>query len=286
MRASEARHARDARGRARLRRHDRRRTAASSSSTRPPSAPSATRAEEAVGREMAELIVPPRAARAPPRAACARYLDDRRAPSVLDRRIEITGMRADGSEFPVELTITRIDVPGAAGVHRLPARHHRAQAGRGRAARLARADRRGGRRGAAAASSATCTTARSSGSSSSRSTCALARAALDARPGEAARAARRGVDELARGDRRAARARARHPPRGPHRGRARRRRCDGLAARAPLPVRARRACPSERLPAPVEAAAYFVVAEALTNVARYAEASAATVEVERARRRP
>jgi hypothetical protein len=29
---------------------------------------------------------------------------------VLDRRVEITGMRADGSEFPVELTTTRIDV--------------------------------------------------------------------------------------------------------------------------------------------------------------------------------
>ena len=31
---------------------------------------------------------------------------------MLDRRLEITGMRADGSEFPVELTITRIEVPG------------------------------------------------------------------------------------------------------------------------------------------------------------------------------
>jgi signal transduction histidine kinase len=37
----------------------------------------------------------------------------------------------------------------------------------------------------------------------------------------------------------------------------------------------------ERLPAPVEAAAYFLVAEALTNVARYAEASSARVEVRR-----
>jgi signal transduction histidine kinase len=38
---------------------------------------------------------------------------------------------------------------------------------------------------------------------------------------------------------------------------------------------------SERLPAPVEAAAYFLVAEALTNVTRYAEASSARVEVRR-----
>jgi signal transduction histidine kinase len=39
--------------------------------------------------------------------------------------------------------------------------------------------------------------------------------------------------------------------------------------------------PGERLPAPVEAAAYFVIAEALTNVAKYAEANEATVAVRR-----
>ena len=53
-----------------------------------------------------------------------------------------------------------------------------------------------------------------------------------------------------------------------------------LAGRAPLPVQVTRA-PEERLPAPVEAAAYFVVAEALTNVARYAQANRASVAVER-----
>ena len=40
----------------------------------------------------------------------------------------------------------------------------------------------------------------------------------------------------------------------------------------------------ERLPPPIEAAAYFLVAEALTNVARYAEATSARVEVRRERR--
>ena len=54
-----------------------------------------------------------------------------------------------------------------------------------------------------------------------------------------------------------------------------------LAGRAPLPVRSTWARPSERLPAPVEAAAYFVVAEALTNVAKYAHAHQASVAVER-----
>jgi signal transduction histidine kinase len=39
--------------------------------------------------------------------------------------------------------------------------------------------------------------------------------------------------------------------------------------------------PGERLPEAVELAAYFVVAEALTNVAKYAAASRATVDVNR-----
>ncbi|HWI96912.1 MAG TPA: histidine kinase [Solirubrobacterales bacterium] len=54
----------------------------------------------------------------------------------------------------------------------------------------------------------------------------------------------------------------------------------GLAERSPVPVELL-ATPAERLPAPIEMAAYFVVAEALTNVARYAEAGVATVRVER-----
>jgi signal transduction histidine kinase len=53
-----------------------------------------------------------------------------------------------------------------------------------------------------------------------------------------------------------------------------------LARRAPVPVELRR-LPSERLPEAVELAAYFVVAEALTNVAKYAAASHATVDVDR-----
>jgi signal transduction histidine kinase len=53
---------------------------------------------------------------------------------------------------------------------------------------------------------------------------------------------------------------------------------EALAERAPLPVDIA-VMPPERLPAPVEAAAYFVVAESLTNVARYACAEHATVSV-------
>ena len=52
-----------------------------------------------------------------------------------------------------------------------------------------------------------------------------------------------------------------------------------LAARSPLPVEIRGA--SCDLPAQVEAAAYYVVSEALANVTKYAQASAVEVTVER-----
>ena len=55
---------------------------------------------------------------------------------------------------------------------------------------------------------------------------------------------------------------------------------DALAARAPLPVEIE-ALPDERLAAPIEAAAYYVVAESVTNVAKYAHASSATVSIAR-----
>jgi signal transduction histidine kinase len=53
-----------------------------------------------------------------------------------------------------------------------------------------------------------------------------------------------------------------------------------LVARAPVPVTVE-AHGAERLPGPVESAAYFVVSEALANVAKYAQATEAAVTVER-----
>jgi signal transduction histidine kinase len=55
----------------------------------------------------------------------------------------------------------------------------------------------------------------------------------------------------------------------------------GLFARAPLPVEITE-LPEERLAGPAEAAAYYVVAEAITNVAKYAHASHVTVSISRA----
>jgi PAS domain S-box-containing protein len=51
-----------------------------------------------------------------------------------------------------------------------------------------------------------------------------------------------------------------------------------LAGRGPVPVEIA-AVPEERLPEPVEAAVYYLIAEALTNVAKYAQASAVRVRV-------
>jgi signal transduction histidine kinase len=55
---------------------------------------------------------------------------------------------------------------------------------------------------------------------------------------------------------------------------------ESLASRAPVPVELHERL-SERLPVAVETAAYFVVAEALTNVAKYARATHASVDVRR-----
>jgi PAS domain S-box-containing protein len=54
---------------------------------------------------------------------------------------------------------------------------------------------------------------------------------------------------------------------------------ESLAARSPFPIDVNG--PSCELPAQVEAAAYYVVSEALANVAKYAQASAVEVTVER-----
>ena len=53
---------------------------------------------------------------------------------------------------------------------------------------------------------------------------------------------------------------------------------EGLAGRSPVPLEVI-ALPERRLPSPIEAAAYYIVAEAVTNVAKYAHLSHVTVAV-------
>ena len=55
---------------------------------------------------------------------------------------------------------------------------------------------------------------------------------------------------------------------------------DALVTRVPVPVELAIDC-DERLPGPVESAAYFVVSEGLANVAKYSRATQASVTVRR-----
>jgi PAS domain S-box-containing protein len=64
----------------------------------------------ALGRDVAELIIPP-ALRDRHYHALSRHLEAGER-TILGRRVELTGMRANGSEFPVELTVTRVPIDG------------------------------------------------------------------------------------------------------------------------------------------------------------------------------
>jgi PAS domain S-box-containing protein len=65
---------------------------------------------EMVGAELAELMIPPRL-REPHRRGVRRYVETGHG-RVTGHPVEIEAMRKDGSEFPVELAITRPDLPG------------------------------------------------------------------------------------------------------------------------------------------------------------------------------
>lgn len=66
--------------------------------------------EAVIGRQLAETIIPPGYRDAHYRGF-ARHLETGEA-RVLGKRIEVEGMRADGSTFPCELAITRVPIPG------------------------------------------------------------------------------------------------------------------------------------------------------------------------------
>lgn len=66
--------------------------------------------EEVIGREMAELIVPDDL-RERHRAGFRRHIETGES-RILGRPVELIGQRRDGSRFPVELTISRVDLPG------------------------------------------------------------------------------------------------------------------------------------------------------------------------------
>jgi PAS domain S-box-containing protein len=70
------------------------------------------RAEEVIGRDLAETIVPP-SLREAHRRGLRRYLDTGRT-TILGLRIEVSAIRADGTMFPAEVAVTRTGLPGEA----------------------------------------------------------------------------------------------------------------------------------------------------------------------------
>jgi PAS domain S-box-containing protein len=71
--------------------------------------------ENAIGRTVAELIIPERFREIHTRAL-ARFLEEGGG-NMLDRRVELSALRADGSEFPVELTISALRERGGWTFH-------------------------------------------------------------------------------------------------------------------------------------------------------------------------
>jgi PAS domain S-box-containing protein len=218
---------------------------------------------EALGAEMAELIIPD-SLRAAHRQGLARFLESE-TPVVLDRRLELIGKHKDGTEFPVELTITRVALPGAprfTGYLRDITERTQAEealrASRARVVEVADAERRRIQRNL-------------HDGAQQRLTSALLYLGRLRETAEG-----RGplldiaIDELATGLQELRElAGGLHPSVLSERGLAAA--LKALALRAPVPVDLE-AVPDHRLPEPVEAAAYYVVAEALANVHKHAGA--------------
>jgi PAS domain S-box-containing protein len=221
------------------------------------------RADEAVGRDMADLIVPP-ALRAAHRKGLVRFLETKHA-VILDRRLELTGMHKKGTEFPVELTITSIDVPGPptfTGYLRDITDRKQAEAelraSRARLVEVADAERRRIQRNLHDGAQQRLTAVLLS-LGVLRKSPEKRDALLDVAIDELA-ASLQEIRELASGL---------HPSVLSERGLVPA--LEALALRAPVPVELL-AVPDRRLPEQVEAAAYYVVAEALANVHKHAGA--------------
>jgi PAS domain S-box-containing protein len=221
------------------------------------------RADEAIGRDMADLIVPPSLRRAH-RSGLARFLETEQG-SVLDRRLELTGLHKNGTEFPVELTITRIGLPGRptfTGYLRDITDRKRAEAelraSRARLVVVADAERRRIQRnihdGAQQRLTSVLLSLGRLRDSSFGDTALLDLAIDDLATGL------QDLRELASGL---------HPSVLSERGFVAA--LEALALRAPVPVELA-AVPDRGLPEQVEVAAYYVVAEALANVHKHAGA--------------
>ena len=227
------------------------------------------RAHEAIGRDMADLIVPP-SLRATHRKGLARFLETER-PVVLDKRLELSAMHKNGTEFPVELTITRIALPGpptfTGYLRDITDRKHaeaELRASRARLVEVADDERRriqrnlhDGAQQRLVSVLLTIGRLRRAGDGEQSELLELADGELTAALQE--------LRELAGGL---------HPSVLSERGLAAA--LEALVLRAPCAAELG-AVPDRRLPEQVEAAAYYVAAEALANVQKHADATKVVV---------
>jgi PAS domain S-box-containing protein len=233
------------------------------------------RAADVVGRELAEVIIPP-GQREAHRRGIARYLATGEA-HILDRRIEVTAQRANGTGFPAEVTVTRTGLPGEpsfTGYIRDITERQRAQqelmmASRARLVTASDAARQRVTRDLHDGAQQWFVTALIN--------LQLAGQKLDSAPararellGLAMRDAQHGVDDLREI------AAGLHPAILTQRGLATA--IGALAARLPIPVDID--VPDVRLPEPVAVSVYFFCSEGLTNVVKHAQASCAWVHIE------
>jgi PAS domain S-box-containing protein len=232
------------------------------------------RAEEVIGRDLADTIVPP-ALRAAHRRGLARYLETGQA-TILGRRIEVPAMRADGTEFPAEVTVTRTGLPGEAAftgyVRDITDRRRAEQELIASRARLVTAsnaarqrvtrDLHDGVQQHLVAALINLQLAEQRWESAPQ----RARELL----GQALEDTRRGIEDLRE------LAAGLHPAVLTQHGLAPAVR--GLADRLTIPVEID--VPGIRLPGSVEASLYFFCSEALTNIAKHAQATCAWVRLE------
>jgi PAS domain S-box-containing protein len=226
------------------------------------------RAHEVMGKDMAELIVPPEL-RARHRHGLARFLETEHS-TILDRRVELAGLHKNGAEFPVELTVTRIPLPGpptfTAYLRDITDRKEveaELRASRARLVEVADSERRRIQRNL------------HDGAQQQLTAVLLDLGRLREDLGERRPLLEAAIEGLADGLQEIRElASGLHPSVVCERGLTAA--LEALALRAPLPVTLE-IVPDRRLPQTVEVAAYYVVAEALANVNKHAGASRVVV---------
>jgi PAS domain S-box-containing protein len=230
-------------------------------------------AGEAIGRELAYVIVP-HSYRDAHRRGLNRLLSTGES-SILGQRIELTAMRSDGSEFPVELTVTRTDSAGQPGftgfVRDISERVHTEEELRSARRRVIEAsdvarerltrDIHDGAQQRFVNSLINLQLAERKWSSDPRRAQELLVVAMAESEGgiELLRELAAGIHPAVLSDMGLAVA------------------LDELVARLPIPVQLE--IGQLELPAPLQASVYFLCSEALTNVVKHAQASSASVHI-------